>query len=215
MLSFLIGYCDFFQIPVSFVSLDLPTMLWIGLRLKDGLFLMLFFTVFAYGWFLRSYDHKIANTILLALPYAGLLLLQISEGLPWRDWRWTLVVLAIYIPSALFFHLVSPPSILRISPDASNIARMASLVLPWLLISNVAAMNMGRAAATSQRNYLVPASAPTTVVLSYFGEKLVVAPFDRSTKEVERSFWVIKTGEDPKRLLRWESVGPLHPKPGP
>jgi hypothetical protein len=70
------------------------------------------------------------------------------------------------------------------------------------MISVSVAMDMGRAVATRQRDYLVPASAPTTVVLSHFGETLVVAPFNRSTKEVEPSFWVIKIGEDPKLLPR-------------
>ena len=197
MLSFVIGYCDFFQIPVSFVSLNLPTMLWIGLRLEVGLFFMLFITAPAY-WLLRSYDHKTANTILILLPYFGLLLLQIALRLPWRDWRWSLVVLATYIPFVFFFHFFNPPPVLRISPYSLNVLRRASLVLPWLMMSVSVAMNLGRAVATTQRDYLVPASAPTTVVLSTFGETLVVAPFDRSTKEIEPSFWVIKTGEDPK-----------------
>jgi hypothetical protein len=216
MIAFVIGYCDFFLIPVSFVSLNLSTMLWIGLRLEVGLFFVLFFTAPAY-WILRSYSNKIANTVLVLLPYAGLLLLQISLRLPWRDWRWSLVSLAAFIAASFFFYFSPgpfPPSMLRsISPNAANMIVRASLVLPWLAISVSVAMNMGRAVATDQRDYLVPASAPTTVVLSHFGERLIVAPFDRSTKEVEPSFWVIKTGEDPKLLLRWERVGPLHPKP--
>ncbi len=57
MLSFVIGYCDFFRIPVSFASLNLPTMLWIGLRLEFGLYFMITVTAFAYV-LLRSY----ANT---------------------------------------------------------------------------------------------------------------------------------------------------------
>jgi hypothetical protein len=124
MLSFVIGYCDFFQIPVSFVSLNLPTMPWIGLRLEFGLFFILLFTAPAY-WLLRSYDHKIANTILLLLPYAGLLLLEIALRLPWRDGRWSLVVLAICIPSAFIFRFSSPPLIPPISPYALNVLRRA------------------------------------------------------------------------------------------
>lgn len=214
MLSFVIGYCDFFQIPASFVSLNLPTMLWIGLRLEVGFFFVLFVAGPAY-WLLRSYDHKMANsdTILVLLPHVALVLLEILLGLPWRDWRWSLVVLVVLaIPGAFVFPFASPSSI-RISPYATDMLRQASLVVPWLMISVSVAMEMGRAVAIKQRDYLVPDSAPTTVVLSHFGETLVVALFDRSTKEVEPSFWVIKTGEDPKLLLRWESVGPLHPKP--
>lgn len=211
MLSFVIGYCDFFQIPVSFASLNLLTMLWIGLRLAIGLIILFFFTAFVYG-FLKVLHNKITEAVLLLVAYAGLLVLEIDLRLPWRDWRWTLALLAFYLTNMIIFSFLPLPR-LYISPPVSNMLRRAFFVFPWLTISVSVAMDMGRAVATNQRDYLVPASAPTTVVLSYFGEKLVVAPFDRSTKEVEPSFWVIKIGEDPKLLLRWESVGPLHPKP--
>jgi hypothetical protein len=211
MLSFVIGYCDFFSIPVSFVSLNLPTMLWIGLRLEVGIFFLFFFAVATY-WLLTLYDNTTTKKILALVPFAGLLVFEISLRLPWRDWRLTLVFLLLLIPSTLMPWPPNPRPIL-ISPYTSKMLRTASLLLPWFIISVGMAMSMGRAVASRQRDYLVPASAPTTVVLSYFGERLVVAPFDRSTKEVEPSFWVIKTGEDPKLLLRWESVGPLHSKP--
>jgi hypothetical protein len=212
LLSFVIGYCDFFSIPVSFVSLNFPTMLWISYRLEFGLFFILTFTALVW-WPLKSRDHPIANSIIPLLPYAGLVLLQIVMRFPWRDLWFSLAVLATLILSAFIFHRSGPSSIPRMSPYALNIVRRTALVVPWLIISDSVAMDMGRYVAARQRDYLVPASAPTTVVLSYFGETLVVAPFNRSTKEVEQSFWVVKIGEDPKLLLHWESVGPLHPKP--
>jgi len=63
-----------------------------------------------------------------------------------------------------------------------------------------------------KQEFLVPVSSPDSVVLSSFGEYLIVAPFDRKTKAVERSFSILKKGEDPKLLLRWELVGPLRLK---
>jgi len=63
-----------------------------------------------------------------------------------------------------------------------------------------------------KREFLVPAPPPDTVVLSSFGETMIIAPFDRKTREVERSFSILKKGEDPKLLLRWEVVGPLQLK---
>jgi hypothetical protein len=41
---------------------------------------------------------------------------------------------------------------------------------------------------------------------------MIVAPFDGKTKVVERSFSILKKGEDPKPLLRWEVVDPLQLK---
>src|SRR5215469_4020889 len=102
LLSFVIGYCEFFDIPVSFVSLNLPTMLWIGLQLKNGLFFLFIFAVVVY-WCLKVQNVKISKAVLLLyIPYVGLLLLQIMQGLPWRDWRWTLLILMIFIPAAFF-----------------------------------------------------------------------------------------------------------------
>lgn len=211
MLSFVIGYCDFFTIPVSFVSLNLPTMLWIGLRLEVGILFLLFFAVAAY-WLLTSYDSTTTKNILVLIPYAALLFFEIILGLPWRDWRLTLGVLLLLTP---FYAGMLPanPRPIPISAHTFKTFRTAFLLFTWFATSVSMAMSMGRAVASRQRDYLVPASAPTTVVLSYFGATLVVAPFDRSTKEVEPSFWVIETGKDPKLLLRWESVGPLHLKP--
>jgi hypothetical protein len=100
MLSFVIGYCDFFSIPVSFVSLNLSTMLWIGLRLEVGIFFLFLFTVTTYS-LLTPYDNTTTKKILGLAPYAGILFLQISLRLPWRDWRLTLVGLLLSIPIML------------------------------------------------------------------------------------------------------------------
>jgi hypothetical protein len=79
----------------------------------------------------------------------------------------------------------------------------------WIWFSLSAAQNAGRFEAMWKKEFLVPASRPESVILSTFGDNMIVAPFDRKTKEVERSFSILKKGEDPNLLLRWEMVGPL------
>lgn len=70
----------------------------------------------------------------------------------------------------------------------------------------------GRFEAMWKKDFLVPSTSHDSVVLSSLGDTMIVAPMNRKTKEVERGFWIVKKGEDPKLLLNWEEVGPLQLK---
>lgn len=59
---------------------------------------------------------------------------------------------------------------------------------------------------------MVPASAPGSVVLCTYGDYVILAPFDKQTKEVARAISILKKGDDPRLLLQLERIGPLHLK---
>jgi hypothetical protein len=73
--------------------------------------------------------------------------------------------------------------------------------------------SMGRASALSRRQFHVANTAPETVVLWWISdERAICAPFDRSTKEIERSFIILDITSTPNTAFRLEKIGPLRLK---
>ena len=68
-----------------------------------------------------------------------------------------------------------------------------------------------RQARTKER-FFVPSTAPDTVVLRIYGNRLICAPVDRTTKQIARAIQVLRLGDDPKMVLRSERIGPLRLK---
>ena len=71
----------------------------------------------------------------------------------------------------------------------------------------------GDATATNQKEFLVttlPSSTNEVVLLRAYGDDLIFAPFNRNTKEVQKSFTILKVA-DLKTPLTLEAVGPLNP----
>jgi hypothetical protein len=54
---------------------------------------------------------------------------------------------------------------------------------------------------------------PEVVVLRIYGEYLITAPFDRSTREFEKKLYLLKISDMTKLPLTLEKVGPLKVKP--
>jgi hypothetical protein len=71
----------------------------------------------------------------------------------------------------------------------------------------------GRAHGEQQEEFLVIDQSPEVVVLRIYGEYLITAPVDRSTKEVEKKFVILKLSDNSPTSLTLEKVGPLKVKP--
>jgi hypothetical protein len=77
------------------------------------------------------------------------------------------------------------------------------------------AFTVGRSHARIQRGYLVANTDPEMVNLAIYGDKMILAPFHRDTKQVEQSFVILKVGEDPDLVLTREEIGPLRTRVDP
>ncbi len=64
--------------------------------------------------------------------------------------------------------------------------------------------------ANAQKEFLVPVDSPNAVVLKIYGDKVITAPFNRSTKVIEPQFKIRKPDSSELRLE--DNVGPLHLK---
>jgi hypothetical protein len=71
---------------------------------------------------------------------------------------------------------------------------------------------IGNIRALTQKEFLVLNTAPEIVVLQIYGDKLICAPFDRNTKEINKSFLILKLSEDTKQTISYQNVGPLRLK---
>jgi len=231
-LSYIGGYVGFFNIPTEFISLNLTTLFSVAGNI-------MFVAMFVYGLFLMFFflwphtDSPILKRSLRIFPFAALLWVQLMFfGKRWHEWITTLFFFAVLGLQFFTLPLIGRTTGLsyaeklsefdgRESARADTVVghlinsslgpRLVTVAL-WTWVSLVASNNAGRFFAMWKQEFLVPASSPDWVVLSSFGENMIVAPFDRKTKVVERSFSIIKKGEDPKLLLRWEVVGPLRLK---
>lgn len=67
----------------------------------------------------------------------------------------------------------------------------------------------GYTTALKQSEFLVADTSPERVVLRIYGDKMICAPFDRTTGTVEKNFVILKMAEDPSMALHLEKIGPL------
>jgi hypothetical protein len=232
-LSYISGYSSYFNIPMEFLSLNITTLFAVGGNVVSvGLFAYVFFLTLFLLW--PHSDSPILKRALIIFPFAAVLFIKVMFfGKRWREWSEMLYICA-FMTTILFIvpligrkgsHLsyteklreydrreeTRAPTVV-VSLVRSTLGRRLSMIWIWGWFAITVSNNAGRFGAMWKQEFLVPASTPDSVVLSSFGENMIVAPFDRKTKVVERSFSMLKKGEDPKLILRWEVVGPLQLK---
>ncbi len=228
-LSYISGYAEYFQIPMELISLNAITLFVVGGKILSlGIFVYLFvFFVFQF----ISADSPIVVRILVVLPWFVLVYVEaIFFRFRWREWGMSLIFFLVLVVELFIFPLVhrdksSYVEKLREDTRRFNAGRSLAVRMfqskraPWVWILGICvwfsltlANKGGRFQAMWKTEFLVPSSAPGNVVLCTYGDYLVVAPFDKQTREVERSFSLLKKGDDPKLLLQLQAVGPLRVK---
>lgn len=224
------GFAKVFSIPLSFITLSLTNVLIVaGSLLLVGQLVFyvanLVFTVFG------KFDGPISTRVKLLTP-----LLLYSLALVFLTFGTHLlssfiVVLIGGFLLGIFLHFVFPLLTQRSKGDYreklvaqdrrdaqatdlwSLLARRLGVGPYNLILSLVMALFVvyiaGQSAAMKQSEYLVTSTSPEMVVLRVYGNNMVCTPLDRSTREVEPNFVVLKVGEDPNLMLYSEQIGPL------
>jgi hypothetical protein len=231
-LSYIAGYAGYFNIPTDFISLGITTLFSIGGRVLFLVTLTLLIFVSLFMFWPHS-DSPILWRVKRIFPFGVLFIIQLLFfEAHWHEWIGTLWVLALLAAQFFLVPLIGRGNIPTYTKKLmdfdtrqsgthptvaeyffrSGIGSRAATVALWTWFSLSISYSGGRWEAMWHTDYLIPASSPDNVVLSSFGDNMIVAPFDRKTKEVERSFMILKKAEDSTLLLRWEAVGPLHLK---
>lgn len=68
---------------------------------------------------------------------------------------------------------------------------------------------IGNSAAMRKKHFLILDGKKDTVVLRIYNDKLICAPFNKETKEVNRSLIILESSGKNELRLNWEKVGPL------
>ncbi|HUU41662.1 MAG TPA: hypothetical protein VMW42_12030 [Desulfatiglandales bacterium] len=223
------GFAGVYKIPLSLVELNLTTVFTMAVAVATILFFVLMFFnpvyIFAVGPF-RGKEYintRIAALVpILILFLANLLLF----GALWKKWIFSLIFLIVMTSVVFFLPLITQRSkesyLEKIKADAESyepedlygllakhLGRSYFYYLFCFFMFFLIVYSAGQAKAMKEKEFLVLASSPDTVVLRIYGDNIICSPFNRGTKEVQRSFIIHKVGETPPLELRLEKIGPL------
>ena len=224
-----VGFATVFGIPIEFLTFELTKILTVA-----GLLTILSPLVLLVGFipaFLFRHSNLISRLVSPYIPsliMIGILLyLHLTR---WQEWITLVVVMGVFAAVDFGAPLVTQRGKATYSEKllaenkefrkqlagtiihnlVNRVGRtglMAVLVV-WLTVYS--AYSVGRAQAFDQTHFLVPSTSPEWVVLRIYGDKVIIAPLDRTSGGVQKSFGILKLGEDPSLVLSREKVGPLH-----
>jgi hypothetical protein len=168
-LSYMVGFAGFFRIPAAFLSVNIGTMFSTASELFFPIVLVTWVFFGAY-LLMPSNEHPLAEKVVIVLPLTAILVAKVAMfERRWLEWAPTLLSLLVI---ALF--LFRPGSSPYISVGGTRLSRYVETtafrklqilyIFAWMALT--ISHDAGRAAAMFQRQYLVLASAPDTVVLT-------------------------------------------------
>jgi hypothetical protein len=225
------GFCSVFGIPTELIQLNITTVL-IAITSGVGALFLLFWL--ADIFYTLSQQRKLKNfgpiKLRLSFDLLSLILFGCFVALfpPIID-AWPLLVLFLVI--LIFTQFVAPLITQRQIPSykgkleaQDRVVRETPVLLDYfikragitivslgiLLVLFLGAMFfVGYNMAQRQTDFLVPSTHQDSVVLRIYGDNLICAPFDIKTKEVEKTFFIIKLDDEPRPQLCLVRLGPL------
>ena len=225
------GFCSAFGIPLEFIQLNITTVL---IAITSGIGVLFFLLWIADLFYTLSQQRKMkAFGPIQRRIYFDVLLLIVFGGLwalfPPLQYFWPLLVyFLVFILSAQFLSpliaqrqvpgytkkLEAQDRMERETPILLDYlierAGMATVIIGILVVLFMASMFfVGYNEADKQTDYLIPLTHQDSIVLRIYGNNLICTPFNIKTKEVEKTFFVIKLDDEPRPQLRLTQLGPL------
>jgi hypothetical protein len=226
------GYAQHFSIPVQLINVSLATiLLFIALALG---FLAL--SVVYLSPFLTMLGHPRRRYFFIIALYAVVPIYLYGPS----DWRRWLPLASVFLGGVVLFGLIdygvpllahkkagdfqaryeAQAALDRAHPSfAVALHRWLGFDAYFLFASLIAfsfiASTAGEAEALQQKTFYVTNTTPELVVLRIYGDTVIAAPFDRASKEVHKSFRILKVSDDAGLALTLEEVGPLKLVPAP
>lgn len=229
--SYEVGYAGFFLIPQNLITLNIINFFAVcGVLLS--LFVILLWPILIYIDLVKKETNVITLRFVKLFPfYLWLVVNELLYGFTlWREWILSLIIAIILsiiefgAPLLSQRHKGSYNEKLKADLEADlktetifdrllqflgwKIYLFTLIFIFMLLIS----YNVGRAEALKKVNFLVVDTSPEVAVLRIYGDYLICVPFDRGSREVQRSFVILNMSESFKTTLKLEKIGPLHPK---
>ena len=228
-----VGYMTYFNLPLSLVRIETP-MAWITSAYVLGFFILFSFVFDSVADQIELFlKNPIANWffpaavvfILTLIPYVTRAKL-IEDGDFFSLQLACVIFLSHFVP--LFFHPFKTPFATRIGDSTAKdkkikywsrtlLRHLPQPVLTLIILTYFAIIfsyNLGVSEARHQKWFLVPESAPDTVVFRIYGDNCITSKFDRANQEMIPRLTIQPLGDaGPKEaaVLRYEPIGPLKP----
>lgn len=218
------GFTRYFNLPSNVIIIDTTSLLLFGLYVIIALPLILTLVNLSVNMHLLPYVSKIHSGRGL-VGGSGLVGIALLIAGTYLQFQYSFIISAAGV-TLLLFHLVALGGAIydfadihrldRISdlltlPDLGYERRLFTYYLLFLLSTLwIISLFVGRVQAQAQSQFLVTNTNPEMVVLRKYGDNLICATFDRTTKEVYPNFSIIDA-KRPDLMLSLENVGPLEP----
>ena len=220
-----------FGVPAELVQVSMRTVTSVGLSAAVLALLGFLLTSLVYDSTQRA-CHPVRRRVIVEVP-AGVagVLLGTTYPTSWTTW---LAISLLFIFFVLLDWLVPllltntrgymeklrhhDKNVMDYTPTSTLVRRVYQrwpyyqMVLFLAAVIMLATVSRGVWQARRQEHFFVPSIAPDTVVLRIYGNRLICAPVDRTTKQITRDFLFLRLGDDPEMVLRSERIGPLRPK---
>lgn len=160
-----------------------------------------FFIIFipfisAYLW---TIFHEVGYASYFGVPY-DLIDLSWIEVLAKANRLTFLVAVIAFLCVSLYYNLI---------PRFTSTA-FKGLVIIILALSISLGYHVGKRTATLQTDYLVTGFNKQEFAVLQLDEKnMILTPFDRQTKQIQKSFSFLTLTQNPDLIFTWESIGPL------
>lgn len=223
-----LGYCNVFKIPKELILLDWTTVI-VGVSATFGASLLLV-------WFItmlflpmqskrpmgpikrRLYFFFLVFVFTLLFSYKYLIVKEVIYPIAY------LVALAVFLFLIPIFTKDAKEAVgyrnklaaydeLQRKSEAPFFKRVGlkELVLFIFLIGIFPFSYLGgRATAINQDEFYVPSTYPNSVVLRIYGDRLICAQLNKERREVERTYFILRTNDEPRPMLIATNTGRLH-----
>jgi hypothetical protein len=225
------GFCIVFGIPIELIQLNITTVL---IAITSGLgVLFLFYLIAEYFYKLAKQERLQKSPMGYRLVFSLLGLMFLSFFLilfPSLIDIWLIGVgfFVLFISIMFLMPLYTQRKIhgyINKLEAQDRITRETPMLLDYFVKSNTGATIFviiifvilflgamflgGYNMAKGQTDFLVPSTHQDSVVLRIYGDNLICAPLNIETKEVEKTFFVIKLDDEPRPQLNLVKLGPL------
>jgi len=228
------GYADVFAIPLQLINVSLINLL-IFASIVISFAIAILPLINSVSLFVPTKHSYLAFYVPRFLIISSVLLIGIPILLPFSEWKYMFPLLLFLVglfaiqvfllplithrkkggyleryqavDEVLLARRLSRPSVFQ--QIASKTGTTLFSVITLLIVGTVLVTMAGRGKALKQTDFPVTNTVPEMAVLRVYGDNMICAPFDRKTREVKKTFSVLKVGEDSKLVMSIENIGPL------
>jgi hypothetical protein len=223
-----IGYCGSFGVPLLFIKMDLTAaLIFTGALIAISPLIILLIAAGVEYLKPDESEHRVVRALRLYLPMGALVISAMAiYNVHWHRWIWYVVVLSILIAGDFIIALFGPrdtPYLARLEGPfgiltgrgtiwhvaKAKIGTELTVLIASICLGTILVNALGESVAFHQERFTVPSCSPDSVVVRMYGDKILCARFEPSTKKVLKEIFVLTVGADSNISFETKLLGPL------